>query len=91
MKKDEKSKKEFKQFVEKMCGEDKCCSDGKCCGRCGNSRCGTGGALYGMGFLGAAYYYIAAAPTFWAAVIGFLKALVWPAFLVFEIMKYLRM
>lgn len=41
-----------------------------------------GGAFYFLGFLGALVYYITTAPTFWDAVIGFLKALVWPAFLV---------
>ncbi len=43
---------------------------------------GSAGAVYGLGFIGAAVYYIQLAPTFGAGVIGFLKALVWPAFLV---------
>jgi len=51
--------------------------------------CGCGGAFYGLGFIGAAIYYIAYAPTFWSGVLGFLKAIVWPAFLVFELLKYL--
>jgi hypothetical protein len=42
------------------------------------------GAVYGMGFIGAAVYFISHAAGFWAGVIGFLKALVWPAFLVYE-------
>ena len=50
---------------------------------------GTSSALYGLGFVGAAVYYISTAVSFWAGVIGFLKALVWPAFLVFEALKYL--
>jgi len=54
---------------------------------CGS--CGSGGAIYGLGFIGAAVYYISNAPTFWLGVLGFLKALVWPAFLVFELLKYL--
>lgn len=45
--------------------------------------------LYGLGFLGALVYYISNAPNFMEGVIGFLKALVWPAFLVFEVLKYL--
>lgn len=44
---------------------------------------------YFLGFLGSAVYYIATASSFWMGVWGFIKALVWPAFLVFEIMKYL--
>jgi hypothetical protein len=49
---------------------------------CG-SPCGGGGAVYGMGFIGAAVYYISTAPSFWMGVLGFLKAIVWPAFLVY--------
>ncbi len=48
---------------------------------------GAGG--YGLGIIGAAVYYIGAADTFWMGVVGFLKALVWPAFLVYELLKFL--
>jgi hypothetical protein len=44
---------------------------------------GSGGAFYFLGFLGALIYYLTTAPTFGEAVIGFIKALVWPAFLVY--------
>jgi len=46
-------------------------------------------AVYGLGFIGAAIYYISTATTFWIGVVGFLKAMVWPAFLVYELLKYL--
>ena len=46
-------------------------------------------AVYGLGLLGAAIYYISTATSFWMGVIGVLKAIVWPAFLVFEILKYI--
>lgn len=48
-------------------------------------------AVYGLGFIGAAVYYIAHATGFWMGVLGFLKAIVWPAFLVYEAMKNLAM
>lgn len=48
-----------------------------------------GGAVYGLGFIGAAIYYISTATGFWIGVLGVLKAIVWPAFLVFELLKYL--
>lgn len=48
-----------------------------------------GGGIYGLGFLGAAIYYISTASGFWMGVLGILKAIVWPAFLVFEALKYL--
>ena len=49
------------------------------------------GAVYGLGFVGAAIYYISTATGFWMGVLGFLKAIVWPAFLVYEVLKYLGM
>ncbi|HNW97883.1 MAG TPA: hypothetical protein PKK00_05680 [Bacteroidales bacterium] len=46
------------------------------------------GAVYGLGLIGAAVYFISQATGFWIGVLGFLKALVWPAFLVYEALKY---
>lgn len=48
--------------------------------------CGSG---YGLGFIGAVIYYVSTATSFWMGVLGILKALVWPAFLVFELLKFL--
>jgi len=48
-------------------------------------------AVYGLGLIGAAIYYISHAATFWMGVLGFLKAIVWPAFLVYEALKKLGM
>ncbi len=48
-----------------------------------------GGAVYGLGFIGAAIYFIGQAGTFWLGVLGFLKAIVWPVFLVLGLMKFL--
>jgi hypothetical protein len=44
-------------------------------------------AIYGLGLIGAAVYYISAATGFWMGLLGVLKALVWPAFLVYEALK----
>ncbi|MDW7738892.1 MAG: hypothetical protein SCJ97_02385 [Bacillota bacterium] len=52
---------------------------------------GAAGAVYGLGFIGAAIYFIGQAATFWTGVLGFLKALVWPAFLVYEALKYFEL
>ena len=48
--------------------------------------CGNKGSVYGLGFLGAAVYYIQAATGFWGGVVGVLKAIVWPAFLVHKLL-----
>jgi len=39
-------------------------------------------AVYGLGLIGAAIYFIGGATGFWLGVLGFLKAIVWPVFLV---------
>ncbi len=46
----------------------------------------TGSCVYGLGFIGAAVYYIQQATGFWEGVLGVLKALVWPAFLVHKLL-----
>ncbi|MBE0638041.1 MAG: hypothetical protein IH598_05955 [Bacteroidales bacterium] len=48
---------------------------------------GSASAVYGLGLIGAAIYFISTATSFWMGVLGFLKALVWPAFLVYEALK----
>lgn len=48
-------------------------------------------AVYGLGFVGAVVYYIQHAPTFWIGVLGILKAMVWPAFLVYRVFSLLKM
>jgi hypothetical protein len=45
---------------------------------------GGGSAVYGLGFIGAAVYFISHAETVWMGFLGFLKALVWPAFLIYQ-------
>jgi hypothetical protein len=63
----------------------------KCCSRGSRNACGAGGAVYGLGLIGAAFYYIQHAGTFMAGVIGLLKALVWPAFVVYRLLGFLGM
>lgn len=46
-------------------------------------------AVYGLGLIGAAIYFISTATSFWLGVLGFLKAIVWPVFLVYEAFKTL--
>ncbi|HPX72367.1 MAG: hypothetical protein BWY93_00594 [Euryarchaeota archaeon ADurb.BinA087] len=50
---------------------------------------GGGGAFYGLGFIGALVYYLTTATSFWAGFLGVLKALLWPAFLVYEVLKFI--
>jgi hypothetical protein len=50
-----------------------------------------GGGVYGLAFLGALIYFIQHATSFWIGVLGFFKALVWPAILVYKILEFLNM
>lgn len=46
-----------------------------------------GGAVYGLGVVGAAVYYFWAASDFWSYVFALPKAIVWPAFLVYDALR----
>ena len=49
---------------------------------------GPAGAVYGFGFIGAVIYFISHATGFWLGALGILKAIVWPAILVYEALNY---
>jgi hypothetical protein len=51
---------------------------------------GGGDSVYGLGFIGALVYFVGQAKDFREGVIGFFKAIVWPAILVYEIFKLLK-
>jgi hypothetical protein len=46
-------------------------------------------AVYGLGVIGAAVYYIQQATTVGGGIVGILKAMVWPAFLVHKVLESL--
>ena len=49
----------------------------------------SGSAFYFLGMVGSAIYFISTADGFWDGVLGVLKSLVWPAFLIFEALSSL--
>jgi hypothetical protein len=49
-----------------------------------------GGAVYGLGLIGALVWFWQQASGFGAHIVGVLKALVWPAFLVYDAFQALR-
>lgn len=55
-----------------------------------NSSCAPLGGGYFLGMIGAAVYFVQQAVGFWAGVLGVLKAMVWPAFLVYKIMEFFK-
>ena len=57
-----------------------------CAGSCGSWGKKDSGCFYFLGFLGAFIYYMSIATGFWSVVLGFVKALVWPAMVVMHIL-----
>ncbi len=47
--------------------------------------------VYGLGFIGAMIFYLQHCTSFWTVMIGILKAIFWPAFLVYQVMEFLKM
>jgi len=48
------------------------------------------GAVYGLGLIGAAVYFISHSTGFWMGAVGLLKALIWPALLVYGLLKQIN-
>lgn len=46
-----------------------------------------GGAVYGLGLVGALIYFVQAADGFWEVLLGLLKAVVWPAYVVYKLLE----
>jgi hypothetical protein len=60
-------------------------------GRSGGMRgngAAAGGFVWFLGFIGAAIYYVQTASGFWMGALGILKAIVWPAFLVYTLLSF---
>lgn len=56
-----------------------------------NAGAGASGAVYGLGLIGAAVYYIQNATDIGTGIIGIIKAIFWPAFLVYGALNSLGM
>ncbi len=50
---------------------------------------GGAGGFYFLGMIGAAVYYVQNANGFGSVVVALLKSLVWPAFLVHDLLKFI--
>ena len=85
-KKVKKAKKSVRKPVAELTVYDEACKLEE--NSCNKSGGGCFGALYGLGVIGSAVYYIGSASSFWVGVWGVVKSLVWPAFLVYEVLKF---
>jgi hypothetical protein len=50
-----------------------------------------GDAIYGLGIFGAAVYFVQQSTGFWMGVLGILKAVVWPALVVYKVLTLLAL
>ena len=55
----------------------------------GGSHASSGGAVYGLGFVGALVYFLQHATSFGNGVLGVLEALVWPAVVIYKLLAFL--
>lgn len=49
---------------------------------------GPQGAIFGLGFIGALFYFLQQPANFQEVIMGILKAIVWPALLVFKLLSF---
>jgi len=54
-----------------------------------SSPCSCGGGVYFLALIGALVYHIQQATSFWGGVLGVLKALVWPAIIIYKLLGFL--
>ncbi len=59
--------------------------------RSGHAGAAGGGAVYGLGLIGALVYFIGSANSFWDGLYGVFQALVWPAYLVYGLLHSLKL
>ncbi len=52
---------------------------------------GVCGGMYGLVFLGALVYYLQHATSFLIGLLGILKAIFWPAVLMYKVLELLKM
>ena len=53
----------------------------------GNQTCG----IYGIAFIGALFYFLQHATSFWNGVLGFFKAVFWPAMVLYKVLEMLKL
>jgi hypothetical protein len=54
-----------------------------------NAGASGGGAVYGLGLIGALVYYWQVADGFWGHIWGIIEAILWPAFVVYDLLQHL--
>lgn len=50
----------------------------------------SGNAIYGLGVIGAMFYYLQHASTFTEGLLGIFKAMFWPAMVLYRVLEILK-
>ncbi len=48
------------------------------------------GTIYGLGVIGALVYFIQNSTGFWSGALGVLKAIIWPAMVLYKVLELLK-
>lgn len=51
----------------------------------------SGGAIYGMGVIGALIYFLIHATSFWGGLVGIVEAIFWPAVILYKVLELLEL
>ena len=70
---------------------EECCKDKMWFKRHHGHNQGGSNAIYGLGVIGALFYFLKGATTFGAVMMGIGKAVLWPAILMFKLLTFLKM
>jgi len=76
---------------EKMSANCSCPDMSACTCKGHGNPCSSSGAIYGLGVVGALFYFLTGATTFGAVMLGIGKAIVWPALVMFKVLTMLQM
>lgn len=73
--------------------ENQCCHDVFTKGKHHhqNYHCSQNSAIYGLGVIGALFYFLQNAATFTAVIVGIFKSIFWPAFVLFRVLTELHL
>ena len=85
---------EYNFIMKEKDKKTECCCDEKMVFKkyhCGHSGYGQSNAIYGLGVIGALFYFLSKATSFGMVLWGIGKAIFWPAVLMFKLLTYLQM
>ena len=78
----------LKKVIEEKCEN---CNPAFCCKKWGHGGSSGGGAVYGIGIFGAAFYFFPQAVGISGFALAIFKSLVWPALLVYQALTLLKL